>query len=119
MNGHTLGFQVPITVIVTYSKELRCTAIMSYLIFGDSCSLYVQFNAVGCHFFYFERFVTVDGIKTSMSLHNLKKYTTYFVWLSASTKVGEGPQSEKHTFSTAEDGACVFCVCLFIANTKK
>ena len=50
--------------------------------------------------------MTVDGIKTSIRLHNLKKYTTYFVWVSASTSVREGPMSEKHTFSTAEDGEC-------------
>ncbi|XP_020616069.1 receptor-type tyrosine-protein phosphatase delta-like [Orbicella faveolata] len=48
-------------------------------------------------------FVNVDGIKSSIRLHNLKKYTTYFVWISASTSIGTGPTSSKHTFSTAED----------------
>jgi len=53
-------------------------------------------------------YVTVDGIKSSIRLHNLKKYTTYFVWVSAKTSVGEGPMSQKHTFSTAEDGKEIF-----------
>ena len=48
--------------------------------------------------------MNVDGIKSSIRLHNLKKYTTYFVWISATTSVGTGPMSSKHTFSTAEDG---------------
>lgn len=47
--------------------------------------------------------VTVNGIKTSIRIHNLKKYTTYFVMVSASTSVGEGPMSPKHPFATAED----------------
>jgi len=51
--------------------------------------------------------VNVDGIKSSIRLHNLKKYTTYFVWISASTSIGTGPTSSKHTFSTAEDGEYV------------
>lgn len=48
-------------------------------------------------------FVTVDGSKTSVRIHSLKKYTTYFVWVSASTSVKEGPMSAKHAFTTAED----------------
>ena len=51
--------------------------------------------------------MTVDGIKRSIRLHNLKKYTTYLVWVSASTSISEGPMSEKHTFSTAEDGKII------------
>lgn len=51
------------------------------------------------------KYMTVDGIKTSVVLHNLKKFTKYFVWVSASTKEGEGPMSSKHVFSTAEDGS--------------
>ena len=56
------------------------------------------------------RFVTVDGSKTSVRIHSLKKYTTYFVWVSASTSVKEGPMSAKHAFTTAEDGTfrCIF-----------
>lgn len=61
----------------------------------------------------FYSFVNVDGIKSSIRLHNLKKYTTYFVWLSASTSVGTGPMSSKNTFSTAEDGECMFSFELF------
>ena len=49
----------------------------------------------------------MDGIKSSIRLHNLRKYTTYFVWIWASTSVGTGPTSSKHTFSTAEDGGCI------------
>lgn len=52
-------------------------------------------------------FVNVDGIKSSIRLHNLKKYSTYFVWLSARTSVGDGPMSSKHIFTTAEDGMCI------------
>ena len=58
-------------------------------------------------------FVNVAGIKSSIRLHNLKKYTTYFVWISATTSVGTGPMSSKHTFSTAEDGEYIasFHIC--------
>lgn len=48
-------------------------------------------------------FLTVDGNKLSVRLHNLKKYTTYFVWVTASTSVGPGPRSSKHNFTTEED----------------
>ncbi|XP_073227916.1 tyrosine-protein phosphatase Lar-like [Porites lutea] len=48
-------------------------------------------------------FVNVDGAKTSIRLHHLRKYTTYLLWVSASTSVGEGPMSEKHSYTTAED----------------
>ena len=48
--------------------------------------------------------MSVDGAKTSIRLHHLRKYTTYLVWISASTSVGEGPMSEKHSYTTAEDG---------------
>ena len=59
--------------------------------------------------------MNVDGIKSSIRLHNLKKYTTYFVWISATTSVGTGPTSSKHTFSTAEDGEYIssFHMCNF------
>ncbi|KAK2569595.1 Receptor-type tyrosine-protein phosphatase delta [Acropora cervicornis] len=49
------------------------------------------------------RSVTVDGSKTSIRLHSLKKYTPYYVWVSASTSVSVGPTSKRHEFTTAED----------------
>ena len=52
--------------------------------------------------------MSVDGAKTSIRLHHLRKYTTYLLWVSASTSVGEGPMSEKHSYTTAEDGKTFF-----------
>ena len=52
--------------------------------------------------------MNVDGAKTSIRLHHLRKYTTYMLWVSASTSVGEGPMSEKHSYTTAEDGTTFF-----------
>ena len=54
------------------------------------------------------KFVTVDGSKKSFVLHRLKKFTAYNVWVSASTKMGEGPYSERKTFTTAEDGERIY-----------
>lgn len=73
-----------------------------------SFKVYVKVHYCPLHACLFS-FVNVDGIKTSIRLHNLKKYTTYFVWLSARTSVGAGPTSNKHTFSTAEDGEFISC----------
>ena len=50
------------------------------------------------------RYAPVDGTKTSFVLRNLKKFTKYFVWVRANTKVGRGPFTDKYIFSTAEDG---------------
>ena len=52
--------------------------------------------------------MSVDGAKTSIRLHHLRKYTTYLLWVSASTSVGEGPMSEKQSYTTAEDGKTFF-----------
>ncbi|XP_048580737.1 tyrosine-protein phosphatase Lar isoform X2 [Nematostella vectensis] len=49
------------------------------------------------------KYLTVDATKTSVVLHNLDKFTNYFIWVQASTKQGDGPFSDKHTVSTAED----------------
>ena len=69
-----------------------------------------DFLAKHCSFYSFfsSSFVSVDGAKTSIRLHLLRKYTTYLLWVSASTSVGEGPMSEKHSYTTAEDGKTSF-----------
>ena len=69
-----------------------------------------DFLAKHCSFYSFfsSSFVSVDGAKTSIRLHHLRKYTTYMLWVSASTSVGEGPMSEKHSYTTAEDGKTSF-----------
>ena len=69
-----------------------------------------DFLAKHCSFYSFfsSSFVSVDGAKTSIRLHHLRKYTTYLLWVSASTSVGEGPMSEKHSYTTAEDGKTSF-----------
>ena len=62
-------------------------------------------------------FLTVDGNKLSVRLHNLKKYTTYFVWVTASTSVGPGPRSSKHNFTTEEDSKFIyFSINLLLPN---
>ena len=63
--------------------------------------------------------MNVDGAKTSIRLHHLRKYTTYLLWVSASTSVGEGPMSEKHSYTTAEDGKTSFLLFSSFFNLRR
>lgn len=65
------------------------------------------------------QFVNVDGAKTSFVIHSLKKFTRYFVWIRANTKIGRGPFTDKKTFSTAEDGKQELYILFVIQVTKQ
>ena len=66
---------------------------------------------------------SLSPFERSYYVENLKKYTNYTMWVTASNSKGEGPNYPLgHTYSTGEDGKTFFvymsdlCLCLLLPS---